>query len=193
MADNRDFLQALMDKILDIDLKIGKRLFEAIGKYVDLVFVHDDLATQESLMFSPERYKEVVKPRHQEIFNFIKTHRNAKVIYHCDGAIYPIINDFIEIGVDALNPVQVSAQGMDARSLKREFGDRLSFWGGIDTHRVLRQGSPEDVREEVKKQIEILGKGGGYILAAVHNIQDDVKPENIVAMFEAAKEFGKYD
>jgi len=193
MATNRDFLQALMDKILDIDLKVGKRLFEAIGKYVDLVFVHDDLATQESLMFSPEQYREMVKPRHRKIFNFIKTHTNAKVIYHCDGAVYPIIEDFIEIGVDALNPVQVSAQGMDSRVLKREFGDRLCFWGGIDTHRVLSRGSPSDVREEVKKQIEILGKGGGYVLAAVHNIQDDVKPENIVAMFEAAKEFGKYD
>jgi len=193
MAANRGFLEALMDKILDINLKIGKRLFEAIGKYVDLVFVHDDLATQESLMFSPEHYREIVKPRHQKIFNFIKTHSDAKVIYHCDGAIYPLMNDFIEIGVDALNPVQVSAKGMDTRALKSEFGDRLSFWGGIDTHQVLPEGSPEDVREEVKKQIEILGKGGGYILAAVHNIQDDVKPENIVAMFEATKEFGKYD
>jgi len=193
MAANRGFLEALMDKILDINLKIGKRLFEAIGKYVDLVFVHDDLATQESLMFSPEHYREIVKPRHQKIFNFIKTHSDAKVIYHCDGAIYPLMNDFIEIGVDALNPVQVSAKGMDTRALKSEFGDRLSFWGGIDTHQVLPEGSPEDVREEVKKQIEILGKGGGYILAAVHNIQDDVKPENIVAMFESAKEFGNYD
>jgi uroporphyrinogen decarboxylase len=193
MAANRDFLEALMDKILNIDLKIGERVFDAIGKYVDLVFVHDDLATQESLMFSPEHYREIVKPRHQKIFNFIKTHSDAKVIYHCDGAIYPLINDFIEIGVDALNPVQVSAEGMNTRVLKSEFGDRLSFWGGIDTHQVLPQGSPEDVREEVKKQIEILGKGGGYILAAVHNIQDDVKAENIVAMFEATKEFGKYD
>ncbi len=193
MATNRDFLQALMDKILDIDLKVGKRLFEAIGKYVDVVFVHDDLATQESLMFSPEQYREMVKPRHQKIFNFIKTHSNAKVIYHCDGAIYPIMRDFVEIGVDALNPVQVSAQGMNTPTLKKEFGDRLCFWGGIDTHRVLSRGSPGDVREEVKKQIEILGQGGGYVLAAVHNIQDDVKPENIVTMFEAAKEFGKYD
>ena len=193
MAANPGFLEALMDKILDINLKIGKRLFEAIGKYVDLVFVHDDLATQESLMFSPEHYREIVKPRHQKIFNLIKTHSDAKVIYHCDGAIFPLMNDFIEIGVDALNPVQVSAEGMDTGALKREFGDRLSFWGGIDTHQVLPDGSPEDVREEVKKQIEILGKGGGYILAAVHNIQDDVKPENIVAMFEAAKEFGNYD
>ncbi len=192
MGINQDFLEALMDKILEIDLKIGKHILDAIGKYVDLMFVHDDLATQENLMFSPESYRKIVKPRHQKIFNFIKTHSDAKIIYHTDGAIYPIIDDFIEIGVDALNPVQTSTQGMDSEGLRKNFGDRLCFWGGIDTQDILPNGSPEEVREEVKKQIESLGKSGNYIISAVHNIQDDVPAENIIAMFDAAKQFGTY-
>jgi uroporphyrinogen decarboxylase len=114
------------------------------------------------------------------------------VIYHTDGAIYPILEDFIEIGVDALNPVQTSAKGMDSETLSRDFGGRLCFWGGIDTQHTLPKGSPEDVRREVESQIQTLGKNGNYVLSAVHNIQDDVPPENIVAMFEAAKEYGKY-
>jgi uroporphyrinogen decarboxylase len=159
---------------------------------VDAWFVHDDLATQTELMCSPQAYRTLIKPRHRRIFEFLKTHSDAKIIYHCDGAILPIINDFIEIGVDALNPVQISAEGMDTKSLKAQFGDRLAFWGAIDTHTVLPKGTTDDVRQEVKTQVESLGKNGGYILAAVHNIQDDIPPQNIVAMVEAAHEFGKY-
>jgi uroporphyrinogen decarboxylase len=143
-------------------------------------------------MCSPQAYRRIIKPRHRQIVDCIKTHSDAKVVYHCDGAILPIINDFIEIGVDALNPVQISAAGMDTRTLKAQFGDRLSFWGAIDTHRVLPKGTVEEVRQEVKRQIESLGGNGGYILAAVHNIQDDIPPQNIVAMVEAAREYGRY-
>ncbi len=192
MGMNQAFLEVLMDYILETDLKIGKRMLDDIGKYVDLMFVHDDLATQESLMFSPDSYRSIVKPRHQKIFNLIKTHSDAKIIYHTDGSVFPLLEDFVEIGVDALNPVQTSAQGMDSEKLNREFGDRLCFWGGIDTQHVLPAGSPEDVREEVRRQIEWLGKDGNYVLSAVHNIQDDVSPDNIVAMFAAAREYGSY-
>jgi uroporphyrinogen decarboxylase len=192
MGMNQEFMGVLMEKILEVDLAIGKGILDRIGQYVDIVFVHDDLATQQSLMCSPDTYRKMIKPRHEKIFNLIKSHSDAKVVYHCDGAIVPIIGDFIEIGVDALNPVQVTASGMDTQGLKRAFGDKLSFWGAIDTHRVLPQGTADEVREEVKAQIEALGKQGGYILAAVHNIQDDVPPENIVAMFDAAKEHGVY-
>lgn len=192
MAMNQAFMEALMDRILEVDLRIGENILGAIGKYVDLMFVHDDLATQRNLMFSPEHYRKIVKPRHQKIFDFIKTHSNAKIIFHTDGAVYPILEDLLEIGVDALNPVQTSAEGMDPQILKKGFGDRLCFWGGIESQRILPQGSTEDVRAEVKEKMESLGKGGDYVLAAVHNIQDDVPPENIVAMFEAAREFGNY-
>lgn len=192
MGMNHPLIEGIMDRVLDVDLKIGERILSEIGKYIDVMFVHDDLATQDSLMCSPATYRKIIKPRHKKIFDFIKTHSDAKVIYHCDGAIAPIIEDFIEIGVDALNPVQISAAGMDTASLKEKFGDRLSFWGAIDTHTVLPHGTVEEVRQEVKKQIGCLGKNGGYILAAVHNIQSDVPPENVVAMFKAAREFGVY-
>jgi uroporphyrinogen decarboxylase len=189
---NHELIETMMDKILEVDLRIGKTLLDLIGKYVDIVFFHDDLATQTELMCSPEAYRKIIKPRHRQIVNFIKSHSDAKVVYHCDGAILPIIDDFIEIGVDALNPVQISAAGMDTKSLKQQFGDRLSFWGAIDTHTVLPKGTTEDVRQEVKTQIESLGKNGGYVLAAVHNIQDDIPPQNIVAMVEAARAYGQY-
>jgi uroporphyrinogen decarboxylase len=193
MGANHPLIEAIMDQVLDVDLKIGEKLLAEIGKYIDVMFVHDDLATQNSLMCSPKTYRKIIKPRHKKIFDFIKSHSNAKIIYHCDGAIAPIIDDFIEIGVDALNPVQISASGMDTAGLKEKFGDRLAFWGAIDTHTILPHGSVEEVRQEVKKQIACLWKNGGYVLAAVHNIQDDIPPENIVAMFKAAREFGTYN
>ena len=189
---NRDLLEAIMDRIMEIDLRIGEHILGEIGKYVDLMFVHDDLATQQSLMVSPQHYREIIKPRHEKMFNLIKTHSDARIIYHTDGAVYPILQDLIEIGVDVLNPVQTSAEGMDGRMLQREFGDKLCFWGAIESQKVLPTGSPEEVREEVKRQIESLGKEGNYVLAACHNIQDDVPPQNIVAMFEAARELGRY-
>lgn len=134
----------------------------------------------------------MVKPRQKQIFSFIKKRTDAKLYLHSCGAIYEFIPDIIECGVDVLNPVQVSAKGMDTKRFKQEFGDRLSFWGAIDTQRILPFGTPGDVEEEVKRRIYDLASGGGYVLAPVHNIQANVPPENIVAMFEAAKKYGKY-
>lgn len=189
---NREFIETLMEKILEVCLGIGKGLLEEIGEFVDLVFVHDDLATTESLMMSPQLYREIIKPRHKRIFDLIKEMTQAKIIYHCDGAIYPLIGDFIEIGVDALNPVQVSAKGVDTDTLKQEFGSQLSFWGAIDTGYVLPKGTLEEVREEVQKRINHLKKGGGYVVAPVHNILDEVPPENIVTMYKTALEIGRF-
>jgi uroporphyrinogen decarboxylase len=192
LITNREFIETLMERILEIDLTLGKKLLEEVGEYVDLVFVHDDLATQDSLMMSPKLYREIIKPRHKKIFNLIRNMTRAKIIYHCDGAIYPLIGDFIEIGVDVLNPVQVSAKGVDTDTLKKEFGDKLSFWGGIDTSYVLPNGTTGEVRDEVKKRIDHLGKGGGYVVASVHNILDNVPPENIIAMYRTALDHGRY-
>jgi uroporphyrinogen decarboxylase len=114
------------------------------------------------------------------------------VFIHCCGGVYEFIPDLIELGIDALNPVQVSAKNMDTKSLKEEFGDSLTFWGGIDTQNVLPFGTPQDVENEVKKRIADLAAGGGYVMTAVHNIQPDVRPENIVRMYESALELGKY-
>ncbi len=190
---NRELLEAIMDIIVETNLRIGKNILDRIGKYIDLAFFHDDLATQQSLMVSPEHYREIIKPRHKKLFDLVKTHSDAKIIYHTDGAVFPILEDFIEIGVDALNPVQTSAQGMDGKALSSSFGDRLCFWGAIESQKVLPTGTPEEVFEEVKRQISDLGKNGNYVLGACHNIQDDVSPENVIAMFEAADRFGIYD
>ncbi|HDR16131.1 MAG TPA: hypothetical protein ENN79_11730 [Desulfobacteraceae bacterium] len=192
LALNHVMLEAVMDRILDLDLRIGERILSEIGSYVDIMFVHDDLATQESLMFSPDHYRKFVKPRHKKIFDCIKTHSDAKILFHTDGAIRPLLDDLIEIGVDALNPIQVSAAGMEPEKLAADYGNRLCFWGGMDTQRVLNTGKPGEVRAEVRNLVRSLGGAGNYVIAAVHNIQDDVPPENVIALFDAAEEFGIY-
>ena len=117
---------------------------------------------------------------------------NKSVLLHSCGSVAAFIPDLVEIGIDALHPVQVSAKGMDTAQLKREFGRDITFWGGVDTHRVLPRGTPEEVRDEVRRRIADLAPGGGYVLGAVHNIQAEVPVENVLAMVEAAKEFGRY-
>ncbi len=141
---------------------------------------------------SPELYREMVKPYQAELFAFVKERTPAKLYYHSCGSVVQLIDDLIEIGVDALNPIQVTARGMDTAELKRRFGDRIAFWGAIDSQKVLPFGTPDDVRQEVQKRISDLAPGGGYILAGVHNLQPDISPENIIAMYEGGAEFGRY-
>ena len=188
---NQKFAEALMDKLLDFQIELLKKLFKEAGSYIDIIKVADDLGTQSGPLISPDLYKRLIKPRHRQLISFIKENSKAKVFFHSDGGIYPFIEDLIEIGVDILNPIQVSAYGMDPRKLKREFGDQLCFWGGVDTQEVLPYGNVKDVQEEVKRRIDELAPGGGYILAPVHNIQPDVPPENICAMYKTAQEYGK--
>ena len=194
LAGNKEFICTLMDRYLDWRLAVAERALEEAGEYADVVMcTSDDLAGSNELLISPKMYRELIKPRQQRTFDFFKARTDAVRLYHNDGAIYPLINDFIEIGVEALNPIQVSAAGMgDTKKLKAEFGDKLCFWGAIDTHHVLPHGSTEEVRQEVKRRIQDLGPGGGYVVCSVHNIQSDVPPENIVAMFDAVQEFGWY-
>ena len=153
----------------------------------------DDLGMIDRPLISPPMYRELVKPRQKRTFDFFRERTDAKLFYHCDGAVYPLIPDFIEIGVEALNPIQLNAAGMgDTKRLKAEFGDKLTFWGAIDTQRVLPSGTPKDVREEVRLRIGDLAPGGGYVVCSVHNIQPGVPPENVVAMFDAAYDLGRY-
>jgi len=147
----------------------------------------DDVAFHDRSMVDLGRYRKLFKPRHRQMIDQLKSKSAAKVLYHCCGAVKSLIPEFIDIGVDALNPVQVSSAGMDdTAALKAEFGDRICFWGGIDTQRVLPLGTPDEVRAEVRRRIRDLASGGGFVLASVHNIQEDVPPENIVAMVDAA-------
>jgi uroporphyrinogen decarboxylase len=160
---------------------------------VDLVIEADDLAGQQALLMSPRTYRQVIQPRHKRLFSFIKAQAPVKVFFHSCGAVRQLIPDLIEIGIDILNPVQISAAGMDLRELKREFGQELVFWGGgVDTQGVLGAASPQEVKEHVRRNIGALAPGGGFVFAAVHDIQADVPPENIMAMWEAWEEYGVY-
>ena len=145
------------------------------------------------LLMSPKMYRQIVKPIHADYISFIKSRTKAKLFFHTDGDVFDLIPDFIEMGVDILNPVQTSAGKMsNLQELKQRFGKNIIFCGAIDTHRVLPFGTPQEVRAEVKRIIEILGSGGGYMLASVHTILPDVPVENVLAMVDAAVEFGSY-
>jgi uroporphyrinogen decarboxylase len=194
LVGNPEFACALMDRYLDIRLRMAERALQEVEDHIDIVMVStDDLGMNDRTLISPNMYRELIKPRQRRTFKFFEEKTPAKRFYHCDGAVYPLIEDFIEIGVEALNPIQVSAAGMgNTQKLKKDFGNRLSFWGAIDTHHVLPQGTPQEVYEEVHRRIMDLGPGGGYVVCSVHNIQPEVPPANVVAMFDAAHELGRY-
>jgi uroporphyrinogen decarboxylase len=183
-------IEAIMDKVLNVYMEQGLSIFESLGHRVDAIYAFaDDLGTQHSLWLSPDHYRQIVKPYHRKIVDFIRKYSTAKIIFHSCGAIFDFIPDLIEIGIDALNPVQTSADGMEPTRLKSEYGKDLIFWGGIDTQHILPHGSPEDVRTEVRRKIDILSKNGGYVLAPVHNIQPDVPGENVWAMVDEARRY----
>lgn len=182
-----------MDRIVEMQLAYWDRMFDTIGDAIDVAGTADDFAGQAGMLISPRTYRKLCKPRHRELFDFIKKRSRARIFFHSCGAIRPVIPDLIEIGVDILNPVQVSAAGMDSAELKREFGLDLTFWGGgVDTQRVLGGGTPQEVREEVRRRLDDLMPGGGFVFNTVHNIQADVPPENILAMWETLREYGVY-
>jgi uroporphyrinogen decarboxylase len=193
LAANRDFAEALIGKVGELMLAGLHGLMAAAGDEIDVVVMGDDLGTQNAPIMSPRMYRSFFKPRHAELIAAIKSRSAAKVFFHSDGNIYPLLGDLVEVGVDLLNPVQVSAGDMgDTIRLKREFGSRLSFCGAVDTGWVLPHGTTEDVRCEVRRRIADLAPGGGYVLASVHCIQPDVPLENVIAMFEAAADAGRY-
>lgn len=195
MVLNEKFAHALMDKITELKMQYWEKALETVGENVLIVSEADDLATQNSLLCSVDLYKKIVHPYHKKLFEFIKKKAKNKVyiFYHTCGAVIPMIPYLIEEGVDILNPVQVNAKDMDTKVLKREFGKDITFWGGgVDTQRVLPFGTPEEVREEVKRRIEDLAPGGGFVFAAIHNVQSDVPPENFMAMWETLQEYGIY-
>ena len=177
----------LMDKLCDFWVGTAENVIEAAGAAnIDVIYFGEDLGTQDGCMFDPDTaYSEYVKPRHRRMVETVKSLTGAKVCLHSCGSVYHFIEHFIDIGIDALNPVQVTAKDMEPERLKAEFGDRMSFWGGLNTQRILPFGTPEEVAAETRRIISILGRGGGYILNGVHNIQAEVPPENIVAMYEA--------
>jgi uroporphyrinogen decarboxylase len=193
MLANPEFCEALIDQTLKFWYNYYTGFMEAVGDIVDIVMVGDDLAGQGGPLFSPEFYRAVVKPRQKKLVQHIRSLTKAKIWYHTCGSCMEYIPDLIDNGVDILNPVQTSAGNMDPVYLKKQFGNNIVFWGGgVDSQHVLPFAKPEVVKKDVKQSIENFKKGGGYVFNNIHNIQSGVPPENIVAMYEAAYEYGFY-
>jgi len=195
LISNPSLATSLLDLLTDMHIRYWDEALDAMGDLVQIVVEADDLGMQDRPLISPKLYRQLIKPRHKRIFSFIKSKApNVHIFFHTCGSVYDFIPDLIDAGVDILNPVQVSAAKMDTKKLKKEFGDVLTFWGGgVDTQRILPRGTPNEVKDEVKRRIDDLAPGGGFIFNAVHNIQADVPPENILAMWEALQEYGKYE
>jgi uroporphyrinogen decarboxylase len=189
-----DFCEALLDRTLEFWMDWFRAFLDEAADVVDVIMIGDDLAGQTGPLFQPAFYRQVVKPRHKRLVQYIRSRTRAKVWYHTCGSCLEYIPDLLDNGIDILNPVQISAEGMDPAALKRRFGRRLTFWGGaIDAQHVLPTATPETVRAHVRKHMKIWKPGGGYVFNGVHNIQAGVPPENVVALFDAAYEYGFYD
>ena len=187
---NRQAVCLLMEKLCDFWVRTAENVIQAAGpENIDVVYFGEDLGTQDGCMFDPEGiYAPFIKPHHRRMVETVKSLADVKVCFHCCGSAYHFIDHLIDVGVDALNPVQVTARNMEPERLKEEFGDRISFWGGINSQEILPFASPDEVAEETRRIIGILGKGGGYVLNSVHNIQAEVPPANVVAMFETGRD-----
>jgi len=190
LAAEPDYVNALCAKLVDVWLQNLQRFAEAVGDRVQILQFNDDFGTQDAPFLSVRMFRELIMPHYQRGLDWIHQNTPMKVFLHSDGAIAPLIPSLIEMGVDILNPVQTSAKGMDAERLKKEFGDRLVFWGGsLDCQKTLPFGTPAEVAREVEAHIQVFAPGGGYVFASVHNIQAGVPPENVIAMFDTAQQW----
>jgi uroporphyrinogen decarboxylase len=187
LVENPPFIEAVMDGVLTILKKMHGAYLDVAGPYLDMVTLWDDYGAQGGLLISPVMWRRWVKPRLADLIDGIRSKTSAAIAMHSCGSLVSILTDLVEIGVQVINPVQVAAYGMEPNNLKKQFGKYLTFWGGIDSQFLLPHGSPADIRQVVKETISILGSDGGYILAAVHNIQPGVPPENIVEMYDACR------
>jgi uroporphyrinogen decarboxylase len=193
MSFNKKYVEALAERVVEWQLEFWDFVLDEVGPYVHAVKLGDDLGGKHGPMFSPDLYREIYKPRHRRLTDLIHRKTEAKVFFHTCGSIYWAMPDIIESGMDIVNPVQVSAKDMETDRLKREFGRDVVFWGGgADATKTMTFGTPEDVKEEVKKHIHDLAPGGGFVFGSIHNIMVEVPPENIVALFETAYEYGQY-
>jgi len=190
---DHEFCIVILEKVLEFHLGYWDSMLNAVGKYVQLAVIGDDLGANDAPLISPDLYRKLIKPYHKRLISFIKEKFGIKVLLHTDGNVYPLIPDLIEIGVDALNPIQYTAKDMDTKKLKMEFGKKLTFWGGgCDVQRILPFATPEEVEFEVKQRIKELAPGGGFVFAPTHNIQPDVPVENVKALYSTALKYGTY-
>ena len=167
-------------------------LLEKTAESIQIIGISDDLGTQQGLLFSPKTYRQIFKPLHRRLINHIRSKTNAKVYMHSDGSIMPILPDLIEIGVDGINPVQYTARGMALENLVNEFGKDLGFFGGVAENAALSTGSPAEIEYLVRQNVQVLRREKGFIFAPIHNISQEVPPENIIALYHAGAKYGKY-
>jgi uroporphyrinogen decarboxylase len=191
LAMDPDRIHRLLDRMMEMHLANLEKYLAATGPYIDVIGFGDDMGMQTGPLFSPEMYREFFKPRHKILWNRAKELQpGIKVGLHCCGGVYPLLGDMIEAGLDAINPVQFTCTDMEVKRLKAEFGKDLVFWGGgCDTQKILRTASPQQVSDHVKRQVEALAPGGGFVFQQVHNILADVPARNIVAMFETLHQY----
>ena len=192
MLIDKEFIHALLDKTLSLHLEFLDNMLSACGEHIDVVIQGGDLAGQQTTLMSPDAYREFIKPRQAKAIELIRSKTKAKIFWHCCGAVSSLIPDFIDIGIDILNPVQVRAHGMDAAVLKKKYGDKIVFWGGIDSQQVMPAGSPSDVEAEVRSLLRSMAEDGGLVVCSVHNIQADVPTENVVALYDSVRKWGTY-
>ncbi|HIC90452.1 MAG TPA: uroporphyrinogen decarboxylase [Anaerolineae bacterium] len=188
MVLNRDFAEALLDRVLAIHIALWEHFLDAVGKYVDMVETADDLGTQRGLLISPSLYRELIKPRHIALNVAIRSRTQAKIFFHSCGAVMPLIDDFIETGIDVLNPIQPLPGLMDPEKLQKRYGRHLIFHGGLDVQVLLPSGTPDQVRSVVTHYLDVLGPEG-YIMAPANSVQPGTPPENLVAAYEAARNY----
>jgi uroporphyrinogen decarboxylase len=194
LAESPRTVERFLERLLEFKSAFWARALAEFGDSVDVVNEADDLAGQNGLLLSPDTYRRLIKPRHARLFAAIKKAApRVKIFFHSCGAVRPLIPDLIEAGVDILNPIQLSAKGMNPLELKKEFGRDLVFWGGgVDTQGIFTTGTPREIRDHVRENIEALAPGGGLVLATVHNTQANVPPQNFMAMWETLQEYGIY-
>jgi len=192
-AADPDYMLAWYDRKIENLLANMELYSQAVGDNIDIVWLMEDFGTQRGMMISPRVFNEMVAPYYRRLFHWVHENTPWRVFFHSCGGIYPIIGTLIDCGVDILNPVQTTAAAMDPARLKAEFSDQCTFWGGgIETQTVLPFSSRKEVQSQVRERVQIFGPGGGFVFAAIHNIQEDVSAENVVAMYEAARRYGQY-
>jgi len=192
LAGNPSRAHEFLDRLLALHLANLERFLSVVGPYIDIIVFGDDLGSQKGPQMSPAMYREFFKPRHAQLWRRAKELADVKVMLHCCGGVRPLLADLIDAGLDAINPVQVSCSGMEPAGLKADFGRRLTFWGGgCDTHLILSRATPAEIRQHVARQIDLLKPNGGFVFQQVHNVLADVPPDHVIAMLDAAHEFGR--
>lgn len=190
MVINKDVMHAWFEKLTETHVRNLEKYLGTVGKYISAVQFSDDLGTQNNQFISTAMYREMLKPYHERIYQFVRQkYPHVKVLLHSCGAIFDLIPDLLEAGVQVINPVQISAAGMEPSRLKKEYGRDIVFWGGgANMQYTVNNGTLEEIKSEVKTLMDVFKKGGGFVFTQVHNIQENVSPEKVMTIFNTANE-----